>query len=264
MCPKEWFPTQYLSIWIIVVDLSPKMPFCHLFFSLLEPLLCCESFPTTISFSFLFCFVFFFSFGASIIPKGLVSNLIYINMNYYCEPFLQQFRFLLFFGLFCFLFFSFGASFVLWIYFPLNNAIFFCFFVCFFLFLEPPLCQKAWFQFNIYQYELLLWTSSSKNAIFSFVLFSLLKLPLCQRDWFPTQYPLVWIIILDPFLQQFFSSFRASFVPKRLISNSIYISMIFSFGMIRFYHFLSVFFRYDRIVSFFLQQCHFLIFLLVG
>ena len=73
-------------------------------------------------------------------------------------------------------------------------------------------------------------------VLFVLFCFSLSKPPLYQRDLFPTQYLLVWIIVVDPFLQQchffvclfvcfLFFSFGASFVPKKLVSNLICISM---------------------------------------
>ena len=82
----------------------------------------------------------------------------------------------------------------------------------------------------MYYYELLLWTSFSNNIIFVLFCFSLLEPLLWERDWFSTQYFLVWIIVVDPFFFVLsfcllFFSFGASFVPKKLVSNSLCISM---------------------------------------
>ena len=115
---RDLFPTQYLLVWIIVVD--PFLQQCHFFVCLFV------------------CFLFF-SFGASFVPKKLVSNLICISMNYCCESLSPTMS-----VLFCFVF-------LFW----------------------SLLCEKEiGFQLNIYWYELLLWIPFSNNFFFLFLFLS--------------------------------------------------------------------------------------------
>ena len=148
----DWFSTQYLLAWIIVVD--PFLQQCHFLF-----------FFFFYFFIFLFFCLFVFFFGASFVPKKLVSNPICISMNYCCGPLSPTMSFL-----FCFVFLFWS---LLWE-------------------------KEISFQLNIYWYELLLWVFFqrchflffSNNVIFSFCFvfcFSFFEPPLCQRDWFPIQ-----------------------------------------------------------------------------
>ena len=61
LCQRNWFPTQYVLVCIIVVNLFLQQ--CH------------------------FCFVLFFSFGVSFGRKRLVFNSTSIDMNYCCGSF---------------------------------------------------------------------------------------------------------------------------------------------------------------------------------